>query len=109
MVQRLKTLTNSAKKIISKETRRKIKKIKDKNEKIELYNHAIKSALEMKIHTLETIIKDLDKKEVDMFHLFTKTNLLKTKIKYYYTTYHKEDFEKIMKLLNEIEKDIDNI
>jgi citrate synthase len=109
MAQRLKTLVYSAKQIVPKATRKKIRKLKDYHEKIEAYNHAIMSNFDLRVHRIEVHIKDLDKKEVDMFHLFTKTNLLKSKIKYYYTTYHKEDFDRAIKLLKEIEKLIDNL
>jgi hypothetical protein len=54
-------------------------------------------------------LKDLEKKEVDVFVIFAKTNLLKSKIKYFNTTFHKKDFIKIMGLFEEIQKEIDNI
>jgi len=109
MGERLKTLLFVGKKVVPKEILRKIKKIKDKHEKADVLKHAISSNLDLKLHRLEMDLKDLEKKEVDVFVIFAKANLLKLKIKYFNTTFHKKDFQVIMKLFKEIQKEIDNI
>jgi len=109
MKERLKSLLFMGKKVVPKDVLKKIKKIKDKHEKIDVLKHAITSNLDLKLHRLEMNLKDLEKKEVDVFVIFAKTNLLKSKIKYFNTTFHKKDFGKIMDLFKEIQKEIDNI
>ena len=109
MRERLKTLDFAAKKVVSKETRNKAKKIKDKHERIDALSNSVMSQLDLKFHSIETVLKDLEKKEVEVFHLFAKAKLLKSRIKYYNITHHKEDFVKVISLLGEIEKDLDSL
>jgi predicted site-specific integrase-resolvase len=109
MGEEFKTFKFFAKKIIPKEILKKIKKIEDKHEKIDTLKHAISSNLDLKLHRIEMDLKDLNKKEVDVFVIFAKANLLKMKIKYFNTTFHKKDFEIIVKLFKEIEQELDEI
>lgn len=101
-------LKSLAKKIIPKEVFKKIGKVKDKVEKINLYKHSIKSNLDIRMHNLEKEMKK-HSKEHDVFHLIAKANLLNMKIKYFYISHEKRDLKKIMKILKEIEKEISNL
>lgn len=109
MRERLKSLLFMGKKVVPKETLKKVKKIKDEHERKDVLRHAISSNIDLKLHRIEMDLKDLEKKEVDVFVIFAKTNLLKSKIKYFNTTFHKKDFKVIMNLFEDIQKEIDNI
>jgi hypothetical protein len=109
MGERLKSLLFMGKKVVPKKTLKKVKKIKDKHEKKDVLKHAISSNLDLKLHRIEMDLKDLEKKEIDVFVIFAKTNLLKSKIKYFNTTFYKKDFKIIMDLFKNIQKEIDNI
>lgn len=106
MVRReLSHLKSLAKKIVPSESFKRIKKIKDKSERIHLYKTSIKSNLEMRMHSLEKELKKKSQKH-DVFHLIAKANLLNLKIKYFYITHNKRDLKKILKILKEVEKEI---
>ena len=109
MRERLKTLNYVGKKVIPKNVLKKVRKIKDKYEKIDVLKNAISSHLDLKLHGVEMNLKDLHKKEVDVFVIFAKANLLKMKIKYFNTTFHKKDFEIIWNLFKKIEKEMNKL
>ncbi len=109
MRENLKTLNFIGKKVVLKSVLKKIKKIEDKHERIDVLKHAISSNLDLKLHRIEMELKDLNKKEVDVFVIFAKANLLKMKIRYFNTTFHKKDFGMILKLFKEIEKELNKI
>ena len=98
-------LRGIAKKIVPKKTLKKIKKIKNKAEKIELYKHAIKINLEKRVDSIEEKIKKHEKNH-DIFHLFTKAKLLNLKIKYFYITHNKKDLKISLNLLHSIENEL---
>lgn len=98
-------LRSLARRVVSKETFRKIGRISDRIEKIDLYKYSIKSNLDMRIHNLEKEMKK-HSKEHDIFHLIAKANLLNMKIKYFYISHDKKDLKRIIKILKEIEKEI---
>ncbi|NCN86650.1 hypothetical protein GW932_02360 [archaeon] len=101
----LRHVKNLAKKLVPKETLKKIKKIKDRNEKIDLYKHSLKSNLELRIHSIEKEIKKHEKKH-DVFNLYAKTKLLNLKIQYFYVTHNKKDLKLALKLIKEVEGEL---
>lgn len=94
-----------AKKVISRETLKKIRKVDDKKERIDLYKHSIKSTLDLRMHNLEKEMKKVSDKH-DIFHLIAKANLLSMKIKYFYITHNKKDLKKALSFLKSIEKEL---
>jgi aminopeptidase-like protein len=106
MVKReLKTLEQIARKIVGKETLKKIKKVKEPEEKLQVLKYAIGFHLEIRLDEIEQKIKKLEK-EKDLFVAKTKLSLLKTKIKLFEATFHKKDFNTLQNLLKEIEKEL---
>lgn len=105
MKKKLSHFKKMSKKIIPSKTRSKLKKIKDKEDKLSLYEHSIKSNLEMTIYNLEKKIKkikDRDKK----FHLSTKINLLNQRVKYFLIDHDKKDRRHILKQIKLIKKEL---
>jgi len=100
-----KSLELIAKKLVDKKTWKKIKKVKEKEEKLQVLKYSIGFNLEIKLDEIEQKIKKLEK-ERDMFIPKTKLSLLKSKIKLFEATFHKKDFNTIELLLNEIKKEI---
>ena len=92
-MKKITPLMKSAKKILSKDTYKKLKSIKDKKEKEEVLKYALSSNIEIRYHNLE---EELEKKEKDgddkekFFLALTKIKLLPPKIR----------------LFNEIEEEI---
>lgn len=94
-----------SKKIIPSKTRKKIKKIKDKEDRMSLYEHSMKSNLEMLMYDFEKKLKKIKDKDKH-FHLLTKISLLKNKVKLFLINHDKEDKKQIMKQIKSIKKDI---
>jgi predicted RNA-binding protein len=104
----LKHVKSLAKHVVPQDILKRIRRIKDRVERIDLYKHSIKSNLEMRMHNLEKEIKKKGK-EHDVFHLIAKANLLNLKIKYFYISHDKKDLKKVVKTLKEIEKELNLI
>jgi len=98
-------LKQLAKSVLPKELRRKIYRVKDRGEKINLYKHAISSNLDVRLHRVDMDLKKHGKKH-DVFHLLTKANLLNIKIKYFIIDHDKKELKKILKELKSIEKEL---
>jgi len=101
-----KTLNKIAKKIVEKKILKKIKSLNDLNERIEVLKYSIKSALDMIVHNLEKKIK---KGKKDIFFAETKLSMLKIKIKLFNVTFNKKDFNTVLSLIKEIEKEVKNV
>lgn len=104
----LKSLRKFAKEIISKKTFKKLRKIKEEKEKIDVLKHSIKSNLELKYHDLKEKIKKIKKQKKDSFFAEVKANLLSSKIKLFNATFHKKDFKNVLNLFKEAEKELKN-
>lgn len=102
----LKDLRYIAKKTVGKGILNKIKKIKDKNEQIRLYEYSIKSALEIKYAELKEKVEKEDKGKGEKFIPLTRISLLKSKIHYLTVTFKKEDFTVVEKMFKKIEKEM---
>lgn len=100
-------LKKVSKKILPKEHRKKIKKVKDKNDKYESLNYLISTQLKLMFHELELIVKQKGFEN----HLSIKSKLISipSKIKYFSQNPNNEDFKKILNLFNKIEKEIRNV
>ena len=109
MGENIKSIIFAAKKVVPRKVFKKARKLKDKEEKKEALKYLIKVHLDLKLHKLDMMLRDLEKKEVDVFHIRQRTNLLNTKIHSYIKTYHKSDFSKLMKLFGKVEKDLDEL
>jgi len=99
-------LKQLAKKILPKDLRVKIYRIKDRDEKKKLYKHAIKSNLDIRMHRVDMDLKK-HKEKHDVFHLIAKANLLNLKIKYFVIEHDKKDLKKILKELKKVEKELE--
>lgn len=98
-------LKKISKNVVPFNVRRKIKKVSNKKERLDLYKYSVKSFLEFELKEIEKFLIE-NKGEEDLFHISAKANLLKLKIKYYYITYHKDDFYVVQKLLNDIKREV---
>lgn len=102
----LKDLKYIAKRTIGKGTFKKIKKIKDKDEQVRLYQYSIKSALEIKYAELKDRIEKKDKEVGGQFIAKTKVLLLGSKIHYLTVTFNRKDFNVVNKMFKKIEKEM---
>lgn len=91
-------LRGFAKKIVSKDTRRKIFRIKDHDDHVDVLKYCIKNTL---FNHIEEFEKELENQDV---HFFSIVKLLKSKSDYFLVTFHKKDFKVVMKLLNDAKK-----
>lgn len=108
MIIRNSGLKGVAKKVVPRETLKKIKKVSNKHEREELYKHSIKINLERRMSGIEELIKRYEKTH-DVFHLFAKSNLLNLKIKYFYVTHNKKDLKIALKILRDVERELENV
>jgi len=65
--------------------------------------------LEKKIYLFRQKIKLFKSKGIDVFFISIKVNLLNLKIKYFNVTHNKRDFKIVIKLIEEVEKEIKNV
>lgn len=94
-----------AKQIVPKKTLRKIKKVKNKEDKLSLYKHSLKSHLDMRQIILQELL-ERHRMRHDIFEPLVKSKLLNIKIKYFYLTHDKKALKNATKLLKEIEADL---
>lgn len=104
-----KNLKYISKKILSKKILKKIKEIKNFNEKNILLKHSIKSYFDLKFKDIESKIKGFEKENKEIFFISIKANLLKFKIKYFIVNYDRKEFIKVQKLVKEIEKELNKL
>lgn len=106
MVKReLRNLKSLAKRVVPRDIIKKIGRVSEEVDRIDLYKHSIKSNLDMRMHNLEKEMKKNVNKH-DIFHLIAKANLLNMKIKYFYISHDRKDLKKVMKIIKEIEKEL---
>ena len=96
-----------SKKIIGKESYKKLKKIKDIKEKTEGLKYLAASKLELKHLELELRLKDINHKRAKIIEI--KLILLPSKIKIFKSTFSKRDYDVIHKLIKEIEGELGNV
>ncbi len=102
----LKLLKGFAGKILSKLTLRKIKSINDLEWKIESLKYAIRYSLEKEYNNLYKRLKKMEFEKKEVFFVSTKLSTLRSKIRLFDVTFHKQDFENILKLLKEIKEEL---
>jgi hypothetical protein len=102
----VKRLQKFAKQILKKSILKKIKEVKDLEWKEETIKYSIKSALENKYDLLLKKEKKLEHQGKDVFFVSTKIHSLKYKINLFIATYHKKDFDNILKGFEDVGKEI---
>jgi hypothetical protein len=86
-----------------------IKKIKDKNERTEALKYSITSDLKLKKLEIENKIKKMNIDKKIPFFAEHKLLLIEPKIKYFEATMKKKDYDSIIKVLDDINREIENV
>jgi len=105
----IKKLKKIGKKLLDKSRLKKIKKIKNKEDKALALRHSIISYLKSKHLELQIDINDLKKKGKDLFFIDSKNELMIHKIKYFSTSFKEEHLNKVLSLFNDIEEELKNV
>ncbi len=98
-----------AKKILEKRDYKKIKNIKDKEQKIHLFIYMIYSYLEKKYLELENKVKEFKNNELDVFFAESKLIIIPYKIKIFKLMPSKKDFNKVNEWFDIVEKELENV
>lgn len=106
MRKKVKESNKIAKKFLDKGHKKKLRKIKDKEEKLDLTNYLIASKLKLKYHDLE--IK-LQKNKKNNMYIDSRMIALPSKINFFSQKPNEKDFKKILSLFDEIEKEMKNV
>ena len=101
----IKRLWKFARKIVKKETYKKIKKLKTE-ELSHTLKYSIISAFKYEYHLLLYEVKNLEKSNKDLFFLKNKLILIPSKIKHFEVDYNEADFYKLSNLIKEIKKEM---
>ena len=96
-------------KLWNKQAYLKIIKIKDQKEKEEVLKYSIISYLDKEYDHLEKKEQEMEQKKQDIFFVKNKLLMLSSKIKFVKATYHKEEIEKAINLINDIKKEIKDV
>ena len=107
MKKELNKIKKFSKDIIGKQNYKKIKKIKNQEDRTESLKYLSASKLELKMLELEQKIKKVGKEKQKLLEL--KLILLPSKIKIFKSTFNKKDYLTIKKLINEIEGELKNV
>ena len=54
-------------------------------------------------------LKKLEQEEKDIFHVYVKSNLLSSKIKWFFTSFYRKELKEIMRLIKDVEKEVKNV
>jgi len=87
---------------------RKLKAIGEEQELEETLQNSIISHLKIKHRELEKQISKLVRKDQHALHAKNKTLLVPSKIKHFAIEFDKDEFYKLSRLLNDIEKEVKN-
>lgn len=90
---------------LDKKTLAKIKKLDEKEDKIEAIHYALTSKLELEYHKL---VEKTEKNE-KAFISNLKLGRVPSKIQMFKITGHKDDFTKVLDILNEAKKEVKNV
>ena len=88
-------LRRIAKKIVSKETRRKIYRVKELEDHVDVLKYCVKVSL---LECIDEFEKEVEGRDV---HFYSTVKLLKCKSDYFLITFNKKDFKVVMKLLKD--------
>jgi hypothetical protein len=105
----LKLFLGYLRKVHKKSLIKKISKIEDLDEKVDLIKYSIKTKLEIDVYELEKEMKKKEDKGKDILKVSTMIKLLKSKIKLFEATYHKGDFNNIIKSFKEVKKELKHV
>ncbi|MBR9705745.1 hypothetical protein GOV14_01800 [Candidatus Pacearchaeota archaeon] len=105
----LKEVMDIAKKIVNKSTLKKANKIDDLEWRIETLKYAIRNSLKKMYEGLAKKAKKVEFAKKDTFFVETKLSHLRTRIRLFEITFHKKDFEGLLKYTREVEKEIKNV
>ena len=105
----LKDLRRIAKKVLDKKTYKKAKKAKGSDDEAHALKYIIKSKLDSRHHKLMMQLKKLEQEEKDIFHVYVKSNLLSSKIKWFFTSFYRKELKEIMRLIKDVEKEVKNV
>ncbi|MFH1290908.1 MAG: hypothetical protein ABIH92_05910 [Nanoarchaeota archaeon] len=108
MNPQVKQLMQIAKETVSKETYKKVRFIEDEKELQEALQYSIISSLEQKHHKLNKEIQRLEKQSKNLLIAKSKSLLVPSKIKHFAVEFNKDEFYKLSRLLNDIEKEMKN-
>lgn len=109
MRNQIKTLHKIAKSLLSKNTLKKISSLENEHDQTETLKFSIVSELKIRHHNLEMQIKELEKQNAHVFPAKIKSALVPSKIKHFRVEYSNEEFYKLVNLLNDIKKEIENV
>lgn len=105
----MKNLKKIAKKILSKNTLRKINTLEDKEERATMLQYSIISQLKLKQHEINLQIKELEKQKINTTYAKVKASRISGKIRNFQVEYNNQEFYKLEKLFNDIEKEIEDV
>lgn len=100
-------LKKISKNFLHKDLHNRIRKVKDKKERDELHRFSIMSNLKLRYSGLEEKIMKKSGKENSIAKL--KLSILKPKIGVFEITRKMKDFNKVVKLIEEIEKEVESV
>jgi len=106
MKKDVKSILKLAKKIVSKETYKKLKKIKYEGELEGAAKYALISSLKKEESEINNQIKKLQEKSKDVFFAKNKALLIPSKIKHLQVEFDEKEFDKLIELLKETKKEI---
>jgi len=107
-MEELKRMKKFSSSFIDKNKHKKIGKIKDKKERLEILKHTLISELKLRQLNLDLKLKKL--KDKKMKHLLTaKSNIIHSKLLLLRADFNEKDFKKINSLLNKLEEEVLNV
>ncbi len=107
-MEKLKRLKKISSSFIDKKKHKKINKIKDKNERLDVLQNSLISELKLKQLNLDLKIKKIKEKKIKRL-LSSKSHIIHSKILLLRTGFNEKDFKKIDSLLNKLEEEISNV
>ncbi len=107
-MKELKRMKKFSSSFIDEDKHKKINRIRDKKERLEILKNTLISELKLRQLNLDLKFKKL--KDKKMKHLLTvKSNIIHSKILLLRTDFNEKDFKKINSLLNKLEEEILNV
>ncbi len=104
----LKRMKELAISFIDKEKYKKINKIKDKEEKLHIFQNTLTSELKIKQLDLDLEIKQISERQVRNI-LSIKSNIIHSKILLLKTDFNEKDFKKIISLLDKLKTEVSHV
>ncbi len=105
----IKKLLKFAKKIVKEENYKKIKTIDNEEELLEVLKHSLVSAFKIENYNIEDSIKQLERKNKDLFFIKNKVMLIPSKIRHFQVDFSGKDFYKLVFLFNDVKKELENV